>query len=64
MPISLPGDLKRLTADFAEKFAARPTYAYVVLDILEHLEDDIFADEQGVDQDVANDGQSRPRTGP
>ena len=34
MPILFPRDLERLTAECAERFAERPTYAYVVLDIL------------------------------
>lgn len=53
MAILFPRDLARLTAECAERFAERPTYAYVVLDILDHLEHDIFADEQGVPQTTA-----------
>ena len=50
--LEVPRDLKRLQADFAEKFAERPTYAYVVGDILRRIDEEVWADEQGVPRET------------
>jgi hypothetical protein len=43
MALQLPQHITRLRIDFDEKLAERPTYAYVVGDILRRLDEEVWA---------------------